>query len=149
MNRKLRHTILAFSVTGMMLAIGLLVARPLTDARGTPTARLHHDAGAPPSIDGRATLRNDLRHRQQHHSALVDIAATEQAVAAVASVLAALVLEEDVAGLVEEAAAEVELEQETCTRSWDRKGCLHPLSVGASGAAAGGKPALPPEVTVG
>ena len=38
MNRKLRNTILAFSVTGTVLALGLLAARPLTPGHGeTPT----------------------------------------------------------------------------------------------------------------
>src|SRR5690606_41601789 len=38
MNRKLRNTILAFSVTGTVLALGLIAARPVTpDALQQPT----------------------------------------------------------------------------------------------------------------
>ena len=106
MNRKLRHTILAFSVTGMMLAIGLMVARPLpaTDAAADRTALQSQPAPA-----GNPTaLRSDLRPRQPHHSALVDIAATEQAILIATRVLAALVVDEDVAELVEDTAADVE-----------------------------------------
>ena len=34
MNRKLRNTILAFSVTGTVLALGLIAARPVEHAGG-------------------------------------------------------------------------------------------------------------------
>jgi hypothetical protein len=51
MNRKLHNTILAFSVTGMMLAVGLVIAEPAmpgidADAAGAGIATLAHDVPA-------------------------------------------------------------------------------------------------------
>ena len=47
MNRKLRNTILAFSVTGTVLALGLLAARPLVPGDGSIPAALATAATSP------------------------------------------------------------------------------------------------------
>ena len=97
MNHKLRNTILAFSVTGMVLALGLIAARPVSPwqpaqvvanapvADRSGTATLLADAEA-------ASLRLQARSRQ-YEAALVDARSIEQAVALTVGFIATVVTE--------------------------------------------------------
>ncbi len=101
MNRKLRNTILAFSVTGMVLALGLMAARPVLDAgpdqvravagaqapaAPTRTAPLMPLADAAPAdvsaLEQADAVAVRLQARgRQYEAALVDARSIEQAVA--------------------------------------------------------------------
>lgn len=96
MNRKLRNTILAFSVTGMVLAVGLMAARPVLP--GPPAQADMATTVAPttapltPATDTAGPARVDLASRadaasariqarsRQYEAALVDARSVEQAV---------------------------------------------------------------------
>jgi hypothetical protein len=113
MNRKLRNTILAFSVTGMVLALGLMAARPMVDA-GAGEVRALAGAQAPaapartaplmpladtPGQDVSALDQADavavrLQARgRQYEAALVDARSVEQAVALTVSFVTTVVAE--------------------------------------------------------
>ena len=94
MNRKLRNTILAFSVTGMVLAVGLMAARPVLPHQPAPTgtasaagqASVHHTLAStgPSSVDlasqvDAVSARMQARS-EQYEAALVDARSVEQAV---------------------------------------------------------------------
>ena len=101
MNRKLRNTILAFSVTGMVLALGLMAAHPVLDAdrgevrslagaqapaapaRTAPLMPLAAVAGSHvPALDEADAVAVRLQARgRQYEAALVDARSIEQAVA--------------------------------------------------------------------
>ncbi|MDH5833795.1 hypothetical protein [Luteimonas kalidii] len=115
MNRKLRHTILAFSVTGMVLALGLLAARPVLDADADPAAVRALAGAHTPSLPARSAplmpladtgtleapalaevdavaVRLQARGRQ-YEAALVDTHSVEQAVALTVSFVTTVVAE--------------------------------------------------------
>ncbi len=96
MNRKLRNTILAFSVTGMVLTVGLMAARPVlphqpvpADMVATAAPTSAHPAPASPAtklavvdlasqadaVSARIQARSD-----QYEAALIDARSIEQAV---------------------------------------------------------------------
>ncbi len=108
MNRKLRNTILAFSVSGMMLAVGLMAARPVlpdaAPATGTmadvptldqplPPLATHADADAlSMRIDARSrrfeaelAKAESLEHALATTASFVTVVATEAALAEVVS----------------------------------------------------------------
>ena len=95
MNRKLRNTILAFSVTGMVLAVGLMAASPvLPDQPARADMATTTPATAPPAAaaDAAGRAREDLASRadaasariqarsRQYEAALVDTRSIQQAV---------------------------------------------------------------------
>jgi len=99
MNRKLRNTILAFSVTGMVLAVGLIAARPVLPAQplqaadnaGTTVLPVADELLARPSgqigsTDSDLATRADAisvriqARSRQYEAALVDARSIEQTV---------------------------------------------------------------------
>ena len=136
MNRKLHNTILAFSVTGVMLAVGLLAAQPVLP---TPQDELHaapvaRTALAPvvaalaaPSADARAgasdaaadafAARIDARGRRLE-AELAKAESFEHAIAATAGFIAVVATEAAVAGALGELDADAaEPAEETERRS--------------------------------
>lgn len=141
MNRKLRNTILAFSVTGMMLAVGLMAARPvLPDA--APAAGTMAEVPAPAPIQGQPLLpvaahadvaadadalsmRIDARSRR-FEAELAKAESLERALAATASFVAVVATEAVLAeavsvGTVEDAERATE---EASTRRKRRAGSV-------------------------
>lgn len=124
MNRKLHNTILAFSVTGVMLVAGLMAAQPVPPARGdlqgagTDSASLAplvvaqaplDDAGialaavaeASPAIADALAARLDARSRRLE-AELAGAESFEQAIATTAGFIAAAATEAAVAGALGE-----------------------------------------------
>lgn len=93
MNRKLRNTILAFSVTGTVLALGLLTARPVMPddgrmpasiaAAATPAAQSDLDAAAIDGIEARILVRS-----RQFEDDIVNAASLETTMALTAGFVA-------------------------------------------------------------
>ena len=87
MNHKLRNTILAFSVTGMVLAVGLIAARPALPGQFAPApavadAPLANRSGAAALLANADAVSVRLQARsRQYEAALVDARSVEQAVA--------------------------------------------------------------------
>ena len=87
MNHKLRNTILAFSVTGMVLAVGLIAARPalpgqFATAPAVADAPLANRSGAGALLANADAVSVRLQARgRQYEAALVDARSVEQAVA--------------------------------------------------------------------
>lgn len=150
MNRKLHNTILAFSVTGVMLVVGLMAAQPvlpMQDGLRAPDAPAVV-AQAPfvvvaqaPSDDVRIALAEaaeaaplatrDARSRLE--ADLADAESFEHVVAATAGFVAAVAAEAAVAGalgeLDAEAAAEVEETRRRSEASRKRSGVRSAIAV--------------------
>jgi len=123
MNRKLRNTILAFSVTGTVLALGLLAARPVmpgddptpASAAVAPTDPAHipaevadapHAAGsAAPAAHPEAAAISDIEARllarsRQFEDDIVDAASLESAMALTAGFVATATTEAVIAEIL-------------------------------------------------
>ncbi len=104
MNHKLRNTILAFSVTGMVLAVGLIAARPALPAPPAPAPAVADAPAADRS--SAATLLADadavsvrLQARsRQYEAALVDARSVERAVAVTIGFIATVIGESRLVG---------------------------------------------------
>lgn len=112
MNRKLRNTILAFSVTGVMLAVGLMAAHPvqpdtampaagaivLATAPGAaqpaaPAAPARHPVHAENAATGDAASARIEAHSRRFEAEMEKVASVEEAVAATAGFVAAVTTE--------------------------------------------------------
>jgi hypothetical protein len=110
MNRKLRNTILAFSVTGMLLVAGLMVATPVPSDAAAPTPGLAQDsqatpaplhdgpllplAGGPSLVHGDPALASRIdAHVRQFEAGVGRDASIETVVAASTGLLAAVTAE--------------------------------------------------------
>lgn len=118
MNRKLRNTILAFSVTGMLLVAGLMVATPVPSDAAAPTPGLAQDsqatpaplhdgpllplAGGPSLVHGDPALASRIdAHVRQFEAGVGRDASIETVVAASTGLLAAVTAEAVLARLAE------------------------------------------------
>lgn len=86
MNRKLRNTILAFSVTGMVLAVGLMAAHPVVPGQSPHAAGVAAGAASAPTAKARTAAatpagRIEARVRVADQAALVDAEAVREVVA--------------------------------------------------------------------
>src|SRR5690606_14362837 len=104
MNRKLRNTILAFSVTGMALAVGLMAAQPVLSGHAGPAGAVAHAtvpastqsttptaSGGPGDALAAATPSAPIRAgARQFRAALVDAESLERAIAATFDFVAAV-----------------------------------------------------------
>lgn len=115
MNRKLRNTILAFSVTGTVLALGLMAARPVAHPAGPQPAAIAAIAAAAPHAPAAARAADGTGQppvaQQKNHAGGGDVEARilarsqqfEQDIAQAASLQSTLAL---TAGFVAAATAE-------------------------------------------
>ena len=117
MNRKLRNTILAFSVTGMVLVAGLMAAHPVmpgqpAQSADATAARTAPAPGAAPATGPVLSARRDAAAARsqargtQAEAALVDPRAIEQAAALTVDLVTAALAGGFRAAQAEEAGAE-------------------------------------------
>ena len=116
MNRKLRNTILAFSVTGTVLALGLLTARPvmpgdgrmpaaIADTSTDPATATSAPAYAPRAAAPSASAANGieariLAHSRQFEDDIANAASLESAMALTAGFVASAATEAVIAEIL-------------------------------------------------
>jgi len=138
MNRKLRNTILAFSVSGMMLAVGLMASRPVLPAAAEPVGTIVQAATPAPTRGGpllpvaahaadadALSMRIDARSRQ-FEAELAKAESLEHALAATASFVAVVATEAVLAEAVSVGTAEdaERASEEASTRRKRRAGSV-------------------------
>ncbi len=149
MNRKLHNTILAFSVTGVMLVVGLMAAQPVPppmqgelSAPDAPAAAAPlvvvaqaplDDAGIALAVAAEAAPLATRDARRRLEADLADAESFEQVIATTAGFVAAVAAEAAVAGalgeLDAEAAAEVEETRRRNEASRKRSGVRSAIAV--------------------